>query len=50
MIAQYQQGTPSVQINYQSIGSGGGISALEGKTVDFVASDAPLQAADIVDE
>jgi phosphate transport system substrate-binding protein len=47
MIAQYQQGTPSVQINYQSIGSGGGISALEGKTVDFAASDAPLQAADI---
>jgi len=46
MIAQYQTGTPSVQINYQSIGSGGGISALEGKTVDFAASDAPLQAAD----
>ncbi len=47
MIAQYQQGTPTVQINYQAIGSGGGISALEGKTVDFAASDAPLQAADI---
>ncbi|HEV2390718.1 MAG TPA: phosphate ABC transporter substrate-binding protein PstS, partial [Nitrososphaerales archaeon] len=33
--------------NYQSVGSGAGISALEGKTVDFAASDAPLQAADI---
>src|SRR5208283_3141682 len=46
MIAQYQSGVPTTQINYQSIGSGGGISALEGKTVDFAASDAPLQAAD----
>jgi phosphate transport system substrate-binding protein len=35
-----------VQINYQSIGSGGGISALKSKTVDFAASDAPLTASD----
>jgi phosphate transport system substrate-binding protein len=46
LIAQYQAGVPTTQINYQGIGSGGGISALEGKTVDFAASDAPLQAAD----
>jgi len=46
MISQYQMTNPAVSINYQGIGSGGGISALEGKTVDFAASDAPLAAAD----
>ena len=34
----------SIQVNYQSIGSGGGIKALTDKTVDFGASDAPLNA------
>ena len=47
MIKQYQTQKTNVQINYQSIGSGGGIAALEGKTVDFAASDAPLGAADM---
>ncbi len=31
------------KINYQAIGSGGGIEQLQKKTVDFGASDAPLQ-------
>jgi phosphate transport system substrate-binding protein len=31
-----------VKINYQSIGSGGGIKQLQNKTVDFGASDAPM--------
>ncbi|MBC7417531.1 MAG: phosphate ABC transporter substrate-binding protein PstS [Pedobacter sp.] len=31
-----------VQINYQSIGSGGGVLQLTNKTIDFGASDAPL--------
>ena len=31
-----------IQVNYQSIGSGGGIKQLQNKTVDFGASDAPL--------
>lgn len=35
-----------VQINYQSIGSGGGIQQLKAGTVDFGASDAPLKAED----
>jgi phosphate transport system substrate-binding protein len=35
------------KLNYQSIGSGGGISAIEAKTVDFGASDAPLEQADL---
>jgi phosphate transport system substrate-binding protein len=48
MITKYTtQVKTNVQINYQSIGSGGGISALKGKTVDFAASDAPLTASDI---
>ena len=33
---------PTVQINYQSIGSGGGIRQLIDKTVDFGASDGPM--------
>lgn len=40
---------PNVQINYQSIGSGGGISDLKSKTVDFAASDAPLTATEAAD-
>ncbi len=33
------------KLNYQSIGSGGGIAQIKAKTVDFGASDAPLQPA-----
>jgi phosphate transport system substrate-binding protein len=40
-------GVAGVKLNYQSIGSGGGISAIEAKTVDFGASDAPLEEADL---
>jgi len=40
-------GTSGVKLNYQSIGSGGGISAIEAKTVDFGASDAPLKESDL---
>lgn len=36
-----------IQINYQAIGSGGGIQQLKNKTVDFGASDAPLNNADL---
>jgi phosphate transport system substrate-binding protein len=38
----YRQVHPGVQINYQSIGSGGGIRQLLDKTVDFGASDGPM--------
>ena len=34
-------------INYQSIGSGGGIAQIKAGTVDFGASDKPLSAADL---
>lgn len=40
-------GVSSMKLNYQSIGSGGGISAIEAKTVDFGASDAPLEQTDL---
>jgi len=36
--------THDVKVNYQSIGSGGGILQLTNKTVDFGGSDAPLNA------
>jgi phosphate transport system substrate-binding protein len=40
--AEYNKRYPNIQINYQSIGSGGGIKQITEKTVDFGASDAPL--------
>src|SRR5215467_10029466 len=42
----YQKDHPNVNINYQSIGSGGGVKQFTAKTVDFGASDAPLTAAE----
>jgi phosphate transport system substrate-binding protein len=36
-----------VQINYQSIGSGGGIRQITERTVDFGASDAPLTPGEL---
>jgi phosphate transport system substrate-binding protein len=36
-----------VQINYQPIGSGGGIKGLQDQTMDFGASDAPMADAQI---
>src|SRR5437773_428201 len=36
-----------IKINYQSIGSGGGIQQLCAQTVDFGASDAPMSDAEI---
>src|SRR6184192_1305904 len=40
--SDYNKAHPEVQINYQSIGSGGGIKQIIEKTVDFGASDAPM--------
>jgi phosphate transport system substrate-binding protein len=36
-----------VKLNYQSIGSGGGIAQIKAKTVDFGASDAPLKPEEL---
>ncbi|APZ44565.1 phosphate ABC transporter substrate-binding protein PstS [Acidihalobacter ferrooxydans] len=43
---QYAKQT-GVQLNYQSIGSGGGIRAIKSRTVDFGATDAPLKEKDL---
>jgi phosphate transport system substrate-binding protein len=40
--SDYNKAHPSIQINYQAIGSGGGIKGITERTVDFGASDAPL--------
>jgi phosphate transport system substrate-binding protein len=42
----YKQKT-NVGMNYQSIGSGGGIAQIKAKTVDFGASDMPLKPEDL---
>src|SRR6266852_1543360 len=39
---EYHKLHPSIQINYQSIGSGGGIRQLLAGTVDFGATDGPM--------
>jgi phosphate transport system substrate-binding protein len=41
MFSEYNK-TTGLRVNYQSIGSGGGILQLTNKTVDFGASDAPV--------
>jgi phosphate transport system substrate-binding protein len=45
--AEYNKQFPNVQINYQSIGSGGGIRQIIAGTVDFGASDAPMKDDEI---
>lgn len=43
---RYEQ-TEGTRLNYQSIGSGGGITQIKAGTVDFGASDAPLKAEEL---
>ena len=43
----YTQTYPQVIVNYQAVGSGAGIQQFTKGTVDFGASDVPMQAADI---
>ena len=40
--SEYSAAHPGVEINYQSIGSGGGIKQVCSGTVDFGASDMPM--------
>ena len=42
-VSEYHKAHPDIEINYQSIGSGGGIKQILEKTVDFGASDAPMK-------
>ena len=43
----YSEKHPDVTVNYQSIGSGGGIQQFTAKTVDFGASDVPMDAKEL---
>lgn len=45
--AEYNKRNPEIRINYQSIGSGGGIRQLLKGTVDFGASDAPMKEKEL---
>ena len=42
--SEYRKLHPNVQVNYQSIGSGGGIRQITERTVDFGATDGPMTA------
>ena len=46
-VAEYQKTQPQITIDYQGIGSGGGIKGIIDRTIDFAASDAPMTAAQI---
>ena len=41
-VTEYQKSHPDIKIDYQSIGSGGGIKGITEKTIDFAGSDAPM--------
>jgi phosphate transport system substrate-binding protein len=45
--AEMYKGTTGIGLNYQAIGSGGGIKQIKAKTVDFGASDKPLKVEDL---
>ncbi len=44
---EYNKLYPNVSLNYQAIGSGGGVSQHENNTVNFAASDAPLTRSEM---
>ena len=45
--AEAYKASTGINLNYQSIGSGGGIKQINAKTVDFGASDMPLKADEL---
>jgi phosphate transport system substrate-binding protein len=45
--AEAYKASTGIGLNYQSIGSGGGIKQIKAKTVDFGASDMPLKAEEL---
>jgi phosphate transport system substrate-binding protein len=46
-LSEYGKINPNIKIDYQSIGSGGGIKQIQEQTVDFGASDAPMKDEDL---
>lgn len=47
--SEYNKKYPGVEINYQSIGSGGGIKQLQKRTINFAASDVPMSDKEMAD-
>jgi len=47
--SEYQKIHPDIQVNYQPIGSGGGIQQVTAATVDFGASDMPMTDGQLKD-
>lgn len=45
--AEAARGAIGIQLNYQSVGSGAGINQIKNRTVDFGATDAPLNEAQL---
>ena len=45
--AEAYKAATGIGLNYQSIGSGGGIKQIKAKTVDFGASDMPLKPEEL---
>ena len=43
----YNGAHPNIQVDYQSIGSGGGVKSFMDRTVDFAASDAAMKPEDM---
>jgi phosphate transport system substrate-binding protein len=46
-LSEYGKLHPNIRIDYQSIGSGGGIKQIQSRTVDFGASDSPMRDEDL---
>src|ERR1051326_3697237 len=46
-LSEYEKVNRAVKVDYQSIGSGGGIKQLKEQTIDFGASDAPMKDEDL---
>src|SRR3954471_22561911 len=46
-ISEYGKLNPNARIDYQSIGSGGGIKQIKEQTIDFGASDSPMSDDDL---
>ena len=46
-VSEYGKLHADMKIDYQSIGSGGGIKQIQARTIDFGASDAPMSDADL---
>ncbi|HEX8174289.1 MAG TPA: phosphate ABC transporter substrate-binding protein PstS [Pyrinomonadaceae bacterium] len=46
-LSEYGKINPNIKIDYQSIGSGGGIKQIREQTIDFGASDSPMSLDDL---